>query len=256
MTQVVVQRPADSVALIQLNRPDRRNALSLSMRAEIAAAIRAAAADDSVRVLVLAGDERAFAAGADISELAQAMPLQDCFERLSVMRKALDTCAKPVIAAVRGFALGGGCELAMMCDIVVAGEGARFGLPEVRVGVMPGAGGTQRLLRAAGSARAMRWLLTGEMFDAATAAEMGLVSEVVPDAEVVARALAMAERIAGFAPHAVAAIKEAVRAGANAPLDAALMLENRLFQLLFATRDQKEGMRAFLEKRAPVFTGQ
>lgn len=255
MSEIIVERIGDGVALIRLNRPERRNALSLSLRAGMADAIDAAAGDPEIRAIVITGDELAFAAGADIAELADSRPLQDVFERLAVVRKALEACTKPVIAAVRGFALGGGCEVAMMCDIVIAGENAKFGQPEVRVGIMPGAGGTQRLLRSAGKAKAMRWLLTGDVFDARTASDMGIVSEIVPDAEVLERALEMARAIAGLAPLAVAAIKESVNHGANSPLDSALIFENRLFQLLFSTTDQKEGMTAFLEKRAPVFKG-
>lgn len=255
MSELIVSRPREGVLLVQLNRPARRNALGFSIRSEIAEAVAQAAADDAVRAIVLTGDEKAFAAGGDLSELAGAEPLTDCFDRLAVVRKALDACRKPVIAAVRGFALGGGCELALTCDIIIAGQGARFGLPEPKVGIIPGAGGTQRFLRAAGKAKALRWMLTGDLFDAATAESMGLVSEVVPDTEVLDRALDMAASIAALAPLAIAAIKDTVRLGANVPLDAAVMMENHIFQLLFSTADQKEGMRAFLEKRAPVFLG-
>ncbi len=255
MSELLVERREDGVGLIRLNRPARRNALSLSLRREIADAVRALDGDDSIRVLVILGDEKVFAAGADLMELIDMAPLDPRFEELAVMRRAIDECGKPVIAAVRGYALGGGCELAMMCDLVVAGQGATFAQPEVRVGIMPGAGGTQRFLRAAGKARAMRWLLTGEAFTAAQAEAMGIVSEVVPDDQVLDHALALAARIARQAPRAVAAIREAVRAGANAPLDTGLMIENRLFQMLFATADQKEGMGAFLEKRQPSFHG-
>jgi len=254
-SEILVSTPRDGVRLVQLNRPARRNALSTALRAEIARAILAANDDPAVRCVVLTGDDKAFAAGADLSELADAAPLQGIFGKLAVTRKALEACTKPVIAAVRGYALGGGCELALMCDIVIAGRGARFGLPETRVGIIPGAGGTQRFLQAAGKARALRWMLTGEMFDATAAEAMGLISEVVEDGVVLDRALDMAAAIARQAPLSVAAIKEAVRLGANAPLDTAVALENKLFQMLFATADQKEGMAAFLEKRAPVFTG-
>jgi len=169
--------------------------------------------------------------------------------------KAIADCPKPVIAAVNGFALGGGCELAMHADIIVAGEGARFGQPELGVGVIPGGGGTQRLVRAVGKFRAMKMLLTGEMVDARQALEMGLVSEVVPDADVLDRALALARRIAELPPIAVMLCKEVVLTGQDCPLDAALSLERKAFELLFATEDQKEGMRAFAEKRKPNFQG-
>lgn len=255
MSELLVSTPRDRVRLVQLNRPARRNALSTALRAEIAEAINEGQADPHTHCIVLTGDDKAFAAGADLAELANASPLQDIFGRLAVTRKALEACTKPVIAAVRGYALGGGCELALMCDIVIAGKGARFGLPEAHVGIMPGAGGTQRFLQAAGKAKALRWMLTGELFDAATADAMGLVSDVVDDEAVLDYALDMAASISRQAPLSVAAIKEAVRLGANAPLDTAVALENKLFQTLFATADQKEGMAAFLDKRAPTFTG-
>lgn len=253
MSEVEIEKLDGRVAVLRLNRPARRNALSLSLRREIADAIIALDSDSEVRVIVVAGTEAAFAAGADIAELVDMSPLDPRFCDLAVVRRALDACGKPVIAAVRGYALGGGCELAMMCDLVVAGESATFGQPEVRVGIMPGAGGTQRLLRAAGKARALRWLLTGDLFDARKAEAMGIVSEVVPDDEVLDHAVDLARRIARQAPNAVQAIRDAVSAGANAPLDTALRIENQLFQMLFATADQVEGMTAFLEKRAPRF---
>lgn len=255
MSEVQVEKLEGGVAVIGLNRPARRNALSLSLRKDIADAIQAMDADRDVGVIVIRGDEKVFAAGADLAELIDMVPLDVRFEHLAVMRRACDACGKPIIAAVRGYALGGGCELAMMCDLVVAGEGATFAQPEVRVGIMPGAGGTQRFLRAAGKARALRWLLTGEPFTAAQAEAMGIVSEIVPDDAVLERALELGRKIAAQPAKAVAAIREAVRMGENAPLETALMLENRLFQMLFATTDQREGMSAFLEKRQPSFTG-
>jgi len=171
------------------------------------------------------------------------------------MWRSVVSCPRPIIAAVNGYAWGGGCELAMHADIIVAGEGASFAQPEVKVGIMPGAGGTQRLPRAVGKFRAMKMLLTGQPVSAAEAYAMGLVSEVVADRDVLSTALAIADTIAALPPLAVAQIKEAVLAGQDAPLDAALLLERRAFQLLFASEDQKEGMRAFLEKRKPVFRG-
>lgn len=256
MSLVLIDRPGDRVGIVTLNRPERRNALSTELRAHIAAAITELDADPDIRCIVLTGDEKAFAAGADIGELAEIRPMSDTFDRLGAVKRAIDAAQTSVIAAVRGMALGGGCEMAMMCDIVIAGDTARFGQPEIKVGIMPGAGGTQRLLRGAGKAKALRYLLTGDLFDAATAETLGIVSEVVPDAEVMDSALAMARTIAAQPAKAVQAIREAVREGANLPLDSALMLENRLFQMLFSTDDQKEGMRAFLEKRKPDFKGQ
>jgi len=255
MSMVIIERPSARVGVIRLNRPERRNALSTALRAEIAAAIAQLDAAPEIRCIVLTGDDKAFAAGADLAELAQAAPLQDVFAKLAVVKQAIEAATTPIIAAVRGMALGGGCELAMMCDIVVAGDSAKFGQPEIKVGIMPGAGGTQRLLRAAGKAKALRYLLTGDIFGAAQAEAMGIVSEVVPDADVMSHAVALAETIAAQPALAVQAIREAVRQGGNTPLDTALVLENRLFQMLFSTEDQKEGMAAFLEKRPANFKG-
>ncbi|MGH8270526.1 MAG: enoyl-CoA hydratase-related protein, partial [Steroidobacteraceae bacterium] len=168
---------------------------------------------------------------------------------------AMERYRRPVIAAVNGFALGGGCELAMHCDIIIAGEGAKLGQPEVKLGIMPGAGGTQRLVRAAGKFAALRWLLTGDLLSAAEAHRLGLVSEVVPDERALRHALEIAARIAALSPLAVTAIKEAVLLGADLPLAAALRLEAQSFQMLFATEDRTEGMRAFIEKRKPEFKG-
>ena len=256
MSLVLIERPGDRVGVIRLNRPERRNALSTEFRAEIAKAVTELDADPGIRCIVMTGDEKAFAAGADLAELAEVRPMQEVFDRLGAVKRALEASDTPVIAAVRGMALGGGCEMAMMCDIIIAGDTAKFGQPEIKVGIMPGAGGTQKILRTAGKAKALRYLLTGDLFPADVALDLGIVSEVVPDAEVMDTSLAMAKRIAAQPAKAVQAIRDAVREGANTPLDTALMLENRLFQMLFSTDDQKEGMRAFLEKRAPEFKGQ
>jgi enoyl-CoA hydratase/carnithine racemase len=256
MSLVLIERPGDRVGVIRLNRPERRNALSTEFRAEIAKAVTELDADPGIRCIVMTGDEKAFAAGADLAELAEVRPMQEVFDRLGAVKRALEASNTPVIAAVRGMALGGGCEMAMMCDIIIAGDTAKFGQPEIKVGIMPGAGGTQKILRTAGKAKALRYLLTGDLFPADVALDLGIVSEVVPDAEVMDTSLAMAKRIAAQPAKAVQAIRDAVREGANTPLDTALMLENRLFQMLFSTNDQKEGMRAFLEKRAPEFKGQ
>ncbi|MEX5562999.1 enoyl-CoA hydratase-related protein [Pseudophaeobacter sp. 1A16562] len=256
MSLVLIERPVDRVGVIRLNRPERRNALSTEFRAEIAKAVTELDDDPGIRCIVMTGDEKAFAAGADLAELAEVRPMQEVFDRLGAVKRALEASNTPVIAAVRGMALGGGCEMAMMCDIIIAGDTAKFGQPEIKVGIMPGAGGTQKILRTAGKAKALRYLLTGDLFPADVALDLGIVSEVVPDAEVMDTSLAMAKRIAAQPAKAVQAIRDAVREGANTPLDTALMLENRLFQMLFSTDDQKEGMRAFLEKRAPEFKGQ
>ncbi len=255
MAEVLVERPEPPVALITINRPERRNALSLAVRQLLADRLAELSADPEMRCLVITGDDKAFAAGADLGELAEFTPNDPGMARLRVAWDAMAACAKPIIAAVRGFALGGGCELAMQCDIIIAGQSAQFGQPEIRVGIMPGAGGTQRLVRAIGKYRAMKFLLTGEMISATEALTAGLASEVVPDGEVLDRALALARKIARMAPQAAAAIKSTVLAGADLPLDQALLLERGAFQLLFATADQKEGMRAFLEGRQAQFTG-
>lgn len=253
--EVLVERPSDGVALLRLNRPEVLNALSVPVRLALAAHIDALSDDPGVRAIVITGDEKAFAAGADLVELRK-RTVRDAQTKESVSAwVALRACAKPLIAAVNGFALGGGSELAFHCDIIVAGEGAKFGLPEVKVGIMPGAGGTQRFVRAVGKYKAARYLLTGDFMSAATASEMGIVSEVVPDADVVPHALKLAARIAGLPPLAVAALKEVIALGPEASLETALALERKTFQLLFTTEDREEGIAAFLEKRKPMFKG-
>lgn len=255
MSVVLLERPRDGVALLRLNRPDRMNALNMAVREGLAAHFATLAADEAVRCIVLTGDEKAFAAGADVAELAERAPTDEAFARSRNAWAAIERYRRPIIAAVNGFALGGGCELAMHCDIIIAGEGAKLGQPEVKLGIMPGAGGTQRFVRAVGKFAALRWLLTGDLLSAAEAHRLGLVSEVVPDGEVLPHALGIAARIAALPPLAVAAIKEAVLLGADLPLDAALRLEAQSFQMLFATEDRGEGMLAFLEKRKPAFKG-
>ena len=255
MSVVLLERPGAAVALLRLNRPDRLNALNMEVRETLAAHFNALASDDAVRCVVITGDDKAFAAGADVAELAERTPTDPAFARTRAAWTALERYRRPIIAAVNGFALGGGCELAMHCDIIIAGEGAKLGQPEVKLGIMPGAGGTQRLVRAIGKFAAMRWLLTGDLLSAADAHRLGLVSEVVPDNQVLPHALEVAARIAALPPLAVTAIKEAVLLGADLPLEAALRLEGQGFQMLFATEDRREGMRAFLEKRKPEFKG-
>ncbi len=255
MPEVILSTPDAGVALLRLNRPHVLNALSLSLRVLLAKHIHALAKDATVRAIVITGDEKAFAAGADLNELQQRTVFDAQFEESRVAWKALEECPKPIIAAVNGFALGGGCELALHCDIIIAGRGATFGMPEVKVGIMPGASGTQRFLRAVGSYKASRYLLSGDFFDADTASAMGLVSEVVPDDEVVTSAVALAAKIARRPPLALDAIKTVVKHGPDASLQAALMLERKCFQLLFASEDRAEGIAAMLEKREPQFRG-
>lgn len=255
MSEVVVERPDPRVAVIRLNRPEARNALNLAVRQTLADHFTQLGSDETTRCVILTGGDKIFAAGADLRDMVDRTAV-DMFARGSQrMWDPIANCPKPVIAAVNGWALGGGCELAMHADIIIAGEGAKFGQPEVKVGIMPGAGGTQRLVRAVGKFRAMKILMTGEPVTAHEALAMGLVSEVVPDGEVFARALAMAQAIAALPPLAIVQIKEAVLAGEDSSLEAGLALERKAFQLLFATADQKEGMRAFLEKRKPEFQG-
>lgn len=255
MPELIREILSDGVVLLRINRPEARNALNTAVRRQLAEQFRAAAEDPEIRAVVLTGDEKTFVAGADIREFAELSAVDQMLRNTHRLWQAIADCPKPVIAAVRGHALGGGCELAMHADIIVAGEGAWFGQPEVHVGLMPGAGGTQRLTRAVGKFQAMKMVLLGERIGAAEALRMGLVSEVVPDDAVLPRAVEMAKRIAALPPLAVMQIKEVLLAGMDAPLDAALMLERKAFQLLFATEDQKEGARAFLEKRKPEFRG-
>jgi enoyl-CoA hydratase len=246
---------APGVALLRINRPEAKNALNRDLRAKLAERFQALGADPEIRAIVLTGNEEAFAAGADIRDVAEADAIDMMTRPTEHHWRAIQTCPKPIIAAVRGFALGGGCELAMHCDIIVAGENASFGQPEVKIGIIPGAGGTQRLTRAVGKFKAMKMVLLGDPVTAREAESMGLVSELVPDDEVLDRAIALAKKISYLPPLAVRQIKEVLLAGQDASLDTALMLERKSFQLLFASEDQKEGMRAFLEKRRPSYKG-
>ncbi len=252
---VLLERPAASVALLRINRPEARNALNLEVRKLIARHLTELAEDDETRCVVLTGNEKSFAAGADIKEMAGAGTIEMMQRGVDRLWRTIYGCPKPVIAAVNGFALGGGCELAMTCDIIVAGESAKFGQPEVKIGIIPGGGGTQRLTRAAGKYKAMKYILTGELFGAPEALAMGLVSEVVPDAEVELRALALAGQIAELPPLAIRLAKESVLNGMEAPLGSGLAYETKLVQILFSSQDQKEGMAAFIEKRKPKFQG-
>ena len=246
----------DGVALLTIDRPDALNALSFALLDELADGLEELDRDGRTRVAVLTGSgERAFAAGADIVELADQTPERLRSEGRFGAWDRLGAIGIPLIAAVRGFALGGGCELAMTCDLIVAADDARFGQPEIRIGVMPGAGGTQRLTRAVGVARAMELVLTGRTMDAGEALAAGLVTSVVPAGEVVERALALADQIASMPPLAVRAAKRSVLAAAELPLSAGLRAEREAFFDLFATADQREGMQAFQEKRSPTWTG-
>lgn len=242
-----------AVRLIRLNRPDALNALNLQLIADLNRALDEAEADPQVKCLVLTGSEKAFAAGADVKEM-QAQSYVDVYlgdfvaswERVTRMRK-------PVIAAVSGFALGGGCELAMMCDFILASDTARFGQPEIKLGIMPGAGGSQRLTRLVGKSKAMEMCLTGRMMDAQEAERAGLVSRIVPAADLVAEALSVAQAIAGMSSPSVMMTKECVNRAYETTLSEGVRFERRVFYATFATADQKEGMRAFIEKRKPSF---
>jgi enoyl-CoA hydratase len=253
---ILVERDeARRVALLRFNRPKQLNALNGQVMDELCSALEALDRDDAIRVMVLTGDERAFAAGADIGEMAGASPIDMLRTNRIAQWDRVRRISKPVIAAVAGWCLGGGCELAMALDLIIAAESARFGQPEINLGVIPGAGGTQRLTRAVGKSAAMEMVLTGEPIDAREAHRLGLVARVVPDELVVEDAMALATKIATKSPLALRVAKEAVNAAYEMSLTDALAHERRLFYLLFASQDQKEGMAAFLEKRDPEFTG-
>jgi enoyl-CoA hydratase len=253
--QEILLEQHDAVVLLRINRPAARNALNRAAITLLGEHLLRLEAEREVRCIVITGDDKAFSAGADLKEMANVPATEMARRGPSLVWRALEQLGTPVIAAVNGYALGGGCELAMGCDIIVAGEGARFGLPEIRSGILPGAGGTQRLLRAVGKHRAMLLLLTGDMLAARDAQTLGLVSQVVDDQDVVPSALALAARIAEMPPLAARQIKEAVRHGQDAALPTALSLERNANYLLFASDDRHEGMQAFAEKRKPVFTG-
>lgn len=253
---VLVERHLERrTALVRLNRPAQLNALNAAVMDALCAALEDLDRDDTVRVMVVTGNERAFAAGADIAEMAGASPIDMLMANRIGQWDRIRRITKPVIAAVNGWALGGGCELAMTLDLIVAGEGARFGQPEINIGVIPGAGGTQRLTRAIGKSRAMAMILTGEPITARDAEAAGLVARVTPDELVVEDAMELAATIATKSPIALRLAKEAVNAAYEMSLTDALAHERRLFYLLFASEDQKEGMTAFLEKRPPDFSG-
>jgi len=253
--EVIVERPKPHIGLVRLNRPKQRNALSIEVRRLLGEAFAALNEDDDVRAIVLTGNDQAFAAGADLAHFKDATASEMMILRSERWWKAIGEVRQPVIAAVNGFALGGGLELAMHADIIIAGEGAKLGQPEVRVGIIPGAGGTQRLTRAVGKFHAMNLVLTGRMIGAEEAYAIGLVSRVVADDAVLETALKTAAQIAALPPLAVQEAKRAIILGQDASLETALHLERRSMQVLFDTEDKAEGMGAFLEKRDPEFKG-
>jgi enoyl-CoA hydratase len=241
------------VGLIVLNRPQALNALSSLLATELLVALDGLETDDGVGCIVITGSERAFAAGADIREMAS-LTHTDVFQRDHLAQwDRVARCRKPLIAAVAGYALGGGCELAMMCDFIIAADNAKFGQPEITIGTIPGMGGSQRLTRLVGKSKAMEMVLTGRLMDAEEAERAGLVSRIVPQAELVDEALKTAERIASLSRPAVMMAKEAVNRAYETTLEEGIRFERRLFHTTFATADQKEGMAAFVEKRSPAF---
>jgi enoyl-CoA hydratase len=251
---VLVQREG-AVAVLTLNRPARRNALDLAMRAAVAEAVGQQDRDAEVKAIVITGGDGIFAAGADLNLLVDKGAQEVADLDLGAYWAPVANCGKPVIAAVSGHALGAGCELAMMCDFIVADASARFGQPELAVGIMPGAGGTQRLVRTVGKQVASLMLLTGEAITGERAFQLGLVAELAAEGQPLARALELARKAARMPARSVAATRRVLRQGADLPLDAALALEHREFLLLFDTADKTEGMRAFLDKRKPEFRG-
>ncbi len=255
MAYEMIETTTDSrVCTITLARPDALNALCQPLLQELTAALRAAEADSNVGAIVLTGSEKAFAAGADIKEFAEKSAPQAFLEDLITAHwEEVARCRKPVIAAVAGYALGGGCELALMCDFIIAAENAKFGQPEVTLGFLPGAGGTQRLTRAIGKSKTMEMCLTGRMMGAEEAERLGLVARVVPAADLVSEAQQVARKIADFSLPATMMIKECVNRAYETPLAEGIRFERRAFQSSFAFEDQKEGAAAFLEKRQPNF---
>ncbi len=252
---ITVRTEADKVGIITLNRPKQLNALNDQLITELSTAMQAFDADAGIHCMIITGSEKAFAAGADIGAMANAS-FADLYKEDFITHNwgKMRAVRKPVIAAVSGFALGGGCELAMMCDFIIAADNARFGQPEIKLGIIPGAGGTQRLPRAVGKAKAMDLALTGRMMDAVEAERSGLVSRVVPLDKLMDEALGAALMISEFSQVAVMAVKESVNRSFEGTLNDGIMFERRLFHALFATADQKEGMDAFINKRKAVFT--
>jgi enoyl-CoA hydratase len=252
-TETIIVEVRGRVGIIRLNRPQALNALSLVLKNELLAAAEAFDADVGIGCIVITGSEKAFAAGADIKEMAEKSYIDIFSADYAADYERLARVRKPIVAAVAGFALGGGCELALMCDVIIAADNAKFGQPEIKLGVIPGIGGTQRLTRAVGKAKAMDLILTGRMMEAAEAERSGLVARVVPAADLMAETMKVAETIAAMSLPSVLAAKEAVNRSFETSLAEGVRFERRVFHALFATKDQKEGMAAFVEKRPPKF---
>lgn len=252
---LICKKQGDGVSVITLNRPKVRNALNGELRQQMADLFIQLDEDIQTKAIVLTGGDKVFAAGADINDFLTAKTSDVYLRRSERYWEAITNCRKPIIAAVNGYALGGGCELAMHADIIIAGKSAKFGQPEIKIGLMPGAGGTQRLFRAIGKHKAMKMVLTGDIISADEADTMGLVSEVVDDEATITRAIEIAEQLSNYSPIALAQIKEVANLGVDMSLEGALALERKAFQILFDTHDQKEGAKAFLEKRPAEYKG-
>jgi enoyl-CoA hydratase len=256
-SNLIVSEVRGKVAVLTLNRPEKMNALNDAFANAIGAALAAAEADSNVHVIVITGNEKAFAAGADIAAMAE-YAYAEVYNQNFITRnwESARTARKPIIAAVSGYALGGGCELAMMCDMIIAGDSAKFGQPEITIGTIPGMGGTQRLPRAIGKAKAMEWCLTGGIYSAEEAEKAGLVARVVPTAQLMEETMAIATKIASFSLPVVMKIKESINQAYEMSLSSGLLFERREFHSTFALDDQKQGMRAFMGKTKPSFNNE
>lgn len=252
---VDVDYTIQKIAIVKINRPEAKNALNGEVRKQLAQIFSELSFNDEINAVVLTGGDEVFAAGADLKEMATATSTEMLLRHTERYWNAISQCPKPVIAAVNGYALGGGCELAMHADIIIAGKSAVFGQPEIKVGLMPGAGGTQRLFRAVGKFHAMRMIMTGAMVKAEEAYIIGLVSQVTEDDQTIPTAIQMAQSLAKMPPIALQQIKEVALMSEDVPLNAGLTLERKSFQLLFSTEDKNEGVQAFIEKRKPSYQG-
>ncbi|TVT55688.1 MAG: 2,3-dehydroadipyl-CoA hydratase [Sedimenticola thiotaurini] len=255
-SDITVDAPVQGVQLIRLNRPEARNALRTSLLGELSDALTDAGQDDQIRAVVITGSEKVFAAGADIKEMAELNPVGIWKDKRPQHWNSIKAFHKPVIAAVNGYCLGGGMELAMSADIIIAGENAQFGQPEINLGIIPGAGGTQRLIRSVGKSLAMKLILSGEFITAQEALAAGLIAEITQPELTLKRAIALAETIASKSPIAIRIAKETILAAYETPLSQGLELERKAFLFLAATEDRQEGIQAFMEKRSPQFKGQ